>query len=93
MPPPIIAHITWAIISHARGVGEVQAVMGFWGRRKGRAPILRTNLGADFDFWLLGLDASPDYCSDHVREHLPCGGDRLKLWFTCNGRLGASQSP
>ena len=74
MPPPIIAHITWAIISHARGVGEVQAVMGVWGRRKGRAPISRTNLVADFDFWLLGLDASPDYRSDHRRERLPREG-------------------
>ena len=63
------------------------------GRRKARAPISHAYLGADFDFWLLGLDTPPDYRSDHVRDCLPHGGDRIELWFVPNGPRGAQEGP
>ena len=58
------------------------------GRRTGRAPVSRAFLGADYYFWLFGLDSPPDYRSDHVRERLPRGGDRIKLWFASNRSRG-----
>ena len=68
-------------------------VRALGGRRKGRAPILRVYLGADFDFWLLGLYTPPDYRSDHVRERLPHGGGPIELWFVPNGPRGAQEGP
>ena len=69
-------------------------VRALGGRRKGRAPIMRVYLGADFDFWLLGLHTlPPDYRSDHRREYLPRGWDRIELRFVPNGPRGAQEGP
>ena len=95
MPPPNIARIVSGSVAHAGGGGSScgSSPTGPRGRWKGRAPIPRAYLGADFYFWLLCLDTPPDYRLDHVRERRSCGGDRMKLWFVTNGPQGAWEGP
>ena len=61
MPPPNIARIVSGSVAHAGGGGSScgSSPTGPRGRWKGRAPITRAYLGADFYFWLLCLDPPP----------------------------------
>ena len=61
MPPLNIARIVSGSVAHAGGGGSScgSSPTGPRGRWKGRAPIPRAYLGADFYFWLLCLDTPP----------------------------------
>ena len=70
-----------------KGGGGGSSRDGRLGAEEGPGTHFAHKFGRRLNFWLLGLDAYPDYRSDHARDCLPRKGDRLKLWLTCNRLL------